>query len=69
MTPLFLLCDVRLLNMYLIVVLTFCFILDINDSDKGNLINGFAFTAKLCVSCGWASLMLLTSESYPTVVR
>jgi hypothetical protein len=55
--------------MYLIAVLTFCFILDIGDSDKGNLINGFALTAKLCVACGWASLMLLTSESYPTVVR
>jgi len=55
--------------MYLIADLTFCFILDIGDSDKGNLINGFALTAKLCVSCGWASLMLLTSESYPTVVR
>ncbi|XP_060063863.1 solute carrier family 22 member 21-like [Ylistrum balloti] len=36
---------------------------------KHQLINGFALTAKLCVATGWASLMLLTTETYPTVVR
>ncbi|XP_063442534.1 solute carrier family 22 member 21-like [Mytilus trossulus] len=37
--------------------------------NKGHLINGFALTSKLGVAAGWASLMLLTSESFPTVVR
>lgn len=36
---------------------------------KGRLMNGFALTAKLCVASGWASLSLLTTESYPTVIR
>ncbi|VDI83464.1 Hypothetical predicted protein [Mytilus galloprovincialis] len=38
-------------------------------SNKGQLINGFALTSKLGVAAGWASLILLTSESFPTVVR
>ncbi|XP_069105025.1 solute carrier family 22 member 21-like [Argopecten irradians] len=43
---------------------------EISDwSVKGQLMNGFALTAKLCVASGWAALMLLTTETYPTVVR
>ncbi|OWF39251.1 organic cation transporter protein-like [Mizuhopecten yessoensis] len=43
---------------------------EISDLDiKDQLINGFALAAKLCVASGWASLMLLTTETYPTVVR
>ncbi|XP_060063859.1 organic cation/carnitine transporter 2-like [Ylistrum balloti] len=43
---------------------------EISDLDmKDQLINGFALTAKLCVATGWASLSLLTTETYPTVVR
>ncbi|VDI56472.1 MFS transporter, OCT family, solute carrier family 22 (organic cation transporter), member 4/5 [Mytilus galloprovincialis] len=36
---------------------------------KFGLINGFALASKLGVGAGWACLMLLTTESYPTVVR
>ncbi|CAG2232018.1 OCTN [Mytilus edulis] len=41
--------------------------LDLNN--KGQLVNGFAFTSKMCVNSGWISLIILTSEIYPTVVR
>lgn len=42
----------------------------ISDTEfKQSLVNGFALTSKLGVGAGWASLMLLTSESFPTVVR
>ena len=36
---------------------------------KDSLINGFALVSKLGVGAGWACLMLLTGESFPTVVR
>lgn len=41
----------------------------IEIADKENLINGFALTAKLGVTTGWATVQILTTESYPTVVR
>ncbi|XP_033760155.1 solute carrier family 22 member 5-like [Pecten maximus] len=43
---------------------------EISDLDeKDQLMNAFALTAKLCVASGWSALMLLTTETYPTVVR
>ncbi|CAC5421189.1 SLC22A4_5 [Mytilus coruscus] len=36
---------------------------------KDGLINGFAMATKLFLAAGWCALMLLTTESFPTVVR
>ncbi|OWF39252.1 organic cation transporter-like protein [Mizuhopecten yessoensis] len=36
---------------------------------KNSLINGFALASKMGVGVGWGTLIILTSESYPTVVR
>ncbi|XP_069110508.1 organic cation transporter protein-like [Argopecten irradians] len=36
---------------------------------KHQLMNYFALAAKLCVAAAWSTLMLLTTENFPTVVR
>ncbi|XP_071143321.1 solute carrier family 22 member 6-A-like [Mytilus edulis] len=41
----------------------------IDIPNKGQLVNGFALASKVCVATGWYGLWILTSESYPTVVR
>ncbi|XP_071151537.1 organic anion transporter 3-like isoform X1 [Mytilus edulis] len=41
--------------------------LDIKD--KAAFVTVFALISKSCVTTGWMSLMLLTAELYPTVVR
>ncbi|CAG2187838.1 OCTN [Mytilus edulis] len=40
-----------------------------NIPAKDGLINGFAMATKLFLAAGWCALMLLTTESFPTVVR
>ncbi|XP_069105094.1 solute carrier family 22 member 6-A-like [Argopecten irradians] len=42
-------------------------VVDVENKDV--IINGFALTCKLCVGAAWTSLIVLTAETYPTVVR
>ncbi|XP_071151538.1 organic anion transporter 3-like isoform X2 [Mytilus edulis] len=45
------------------------FILITDIKDKAAFVTVFALISKSCVTTGWMSLMLLTAELYPTVVR
>lgn len=41
----------------------------LNNVGYGNIINGFAYTTKISVAGGWMTLIVYSSELYPTVVR
>ncbi|KAK6195568.1 hypothetical protein SNE40_000972 [Patella caerulea] len=41
----------------------------VNDASRSSLITGLSLLAKILTGAGWASLVLLSNESYPTVVR
>ncbi|OWF39254.1 solute carrier family 22 member 6-A-like [Mizuhopecten yessoensis] len=44
--------------------------LQISDLEmKNSLINGFALASKMSVGVGWGTMIILSTESYPTVVR
>lgn len=45
-------------------------VLQISDLElKDSLVNWFALASKMSVGVGWATLIMLSSETYPTVVR